>query len=323
MKRISRQDKSMHFQNLSRKEYFEGWYYKQVSPDEKTVICFIPGVSVSAGKTSPFIQAILARKSGETWHHISEWLDFKTPLSQDEPFSFGLGDNCFRRDGISIDYRGAQIQVKGKLSFGDISSLPVSFFAPTILGPFTYLPGMECIHSVISLNHSLTGSLNINGETINFSGGKGYIEKDWGSSFPKRYVWLQSNHFSKEGSLFFSWADIPVMGTAFQGYIAHLYYGGEHHRYATYTRGGCKLTAAGQGVEIVLTNKDSELRIKAAQSGGADLIAPHRGQMIHTIKEGLFGDVSFRLKKFEGNSVIEDQTALAGVEIVWEKGEKS
>ncbi|MCK7537696.1 MAG: tocopherol cyclase family protein [Marinilabiliales bacterium] len=28
-----------------------------------------------------------------------------------------------------------------------------------------------------------------------FSGGRGYIEKDWGHSFPSAYVWMQSNHF--------------------------------------------------------------------------------------------------------------------------------
>jgi hypothetical protein len=54
----------MRFQNLSRDEYFEGWYFKQVSHDEKTIICFIPGVSVHNGNSSPFIQAILTQNSG-------------------------------------------------------------------------------------------------------------------------------------------------------------------------------------------------------------------------------------------------------------------
>ena len=32
--------------NLKKKNYFEGWYYKQVSKDEKEVISFIPGISL-------------------------------------------------------------------------------------------------------------------------------------------------------------------------------------------------------------------------------------------------------------------------------------
>ena len=152
------------------------------------------------------------------------------------------------------------------------------------------------------------------------TGGKGYIEKDWGSSFPKRYVWLQSNHFSTEGSLFFSWADIPAIGTTFQGYIAHLYYAGEHHRFATYTRGTCAFESTGREVSILLTRGDKRLRITATQTGGAELVAPHRGQMIHTIKEGLFGRVSFHLETPGGT--LSDQSSLAGIELVWEKGER-
>ncbi|QII81181.1 hypothetical protein G7057_00970 [Jeotgalibaca arthritidis] len=42
------------------------------------------------------------------------------------------------------------------------------------------------------------------------STGKGYIEKDWGRSFPKNYIWIQSNHFNdNQRSLFFSYAHIP------------------------------------------------------------------------------------------------------------------
>lgn len=145
------------------------------------------------------------------------------------------------RDGLAIDVQGHTFKLKGELSFEDMVDLPATSYMPTIMGPFSYLPFMECIHSVNSLSHTLKGSLDINGQMVSFSRGKGYIEKDWGSSFPKRYIWLQSNHFREEGSLFFSWADIPIAFTSFEGYIAHLYYRGVHHRYATYTRGSLKL----------------------------------------------------------------------------------
>lgn len=322
MRGNSRQYRSMRFQNLSRKGYFEGWYFKQVSLDEKTSICFIPGVSVHNGISSSFIQIILAQRLGNVWQQITDWLDVTALWTQDEPFSLRLGDNSFHRNGLSIAYRGERLQVKGELCFHNPTVLPGSFWAPTIMGPFSYLRGMECIHSVISLTHNLSGSLQINGEPIDFTGGKGYIEKDWGSSFPQRYVWLQSNHFSQEGSLFFSWADIPAFGTTFHGYIAHLYYAGEHHRFATYTRGCCTLASKDNEVEIHLANGDCRLQIKASQSRGAELFAPHRGQMNRTIKEGLFGELSFRLEQPKKHLTQSDQSMLAGVELVWPKGEK-
>lgn len=180
------------------------------------------------------------------------------------------------------------------MDFHNLTNLPGSHGAPTIMASFSYLSGMECIHRVISLTHTCSGSLRINGASMDFNGEQGYIQKDWGSSFPKSSVWLQSNHFSQEGSLFFSWAEIPALGTTFHGYIAHLYYAGEHHRFATYARGSCNLRQKGHEVEILMTKGDCRVQITAPQSGGVELVAPHRGQMIHTIKEGWFGLMSFQ-----------------------------
>ncbi len=49
------------------------------------------------------------------------------------------------------------------------------------------------------MDHSVSGELEFNGEPVDFSGGRGYIEKDWGSYFPEGYIWLQSNHFDEPG----------------------------------------------------------------------------------------------------------------------------
>lgn len=315
-----RQYGTMRFQRLRRRRFFEGWYYKQVSPDEKTVLCLIPGVSVSGGKTSPFIQAILAEKTGGDWSQTSDWLNAEDFVARDEPFALRIGECGFRRDGVALAFAGDKIQVSGELKFHRCVAPPSSRWAPTVMGPFGYLPGMECVHSVISLTHEMEGTLQINGRKANFTGGKGYIEKDWGSSFPRRYVWLQSNHFAGNASLFFSWADIPFLGMRFHGYIAHLFYRGRHYRYATYTRGSCRLQTGGREAEIVLTNRETELRISASQAAGAQLLAPHRGQMVHTIKEGLYGRLSFCLQTRGEGEVHCDQTETAGVEMVMQKG---
>lgn len=320
MKENNRQYNSMRFQNLQRRHYFEGWYYKQVSSDEKTALCFIPGISVSQGKQSPFLQAILAEKTEDGWTQTTDWLDIADFHAQDEPFSLALQENRFSRDGIAVNLNGVNIRVSGELTFSNCIAPPATRWSPTVMGPFSYIPGMECIHSVISLTHGIEGSLQINGRAVDFTGGKGYLEKDWGSSFPRRYIWMQSNNFEGDTSLFFSWADIPYLGIHFHGYIAHLYHQGEHYRYATYTCGACRLEIQGREAEIVLTNRDSELRISALQAAGAELIAPHRGQMVHTIKEGLYGTLSFCLKRRGENSAYRGRTETAGVELVMTKG---
>ena len=81
------------------------------------------------------------------------------------------------------------------------------------MGPFAYFPFMECFHGVLSMKHRVSGSIVVNSKELIFNNGIGYIEKDWGRSFPKRYLWLQCNDFStEETSIMVSIADIPFLG---------------------------------------------------------------------------------------------------------------
>ena len=42
------------------KQYFEGWYFKQVTADKKFTISFIPGVSYNKTDSHCFIQCIIS-----------------------------------------------------------------------------------------------------------------------------------------------------------------------------------------------------------------------------------------------------------------------
>ena len=78
------------------------------------------------------------------------------------------------------------------------------------MGWYAYVPTMECFHGILSMNHTLTGQLTLNNSKLNFDGGKGYIEKDWGRNFPKNWIWAQSNHFlDSELSVSISLATLP------------------------------------------------------------------------------------------------------------------
>ncbi len=265
MSQSQRQYRSFCFQNLSRKAYFEGWYYKQVSADGMHAISLIPGVSKNVGETNPFIQVIYGERREDGWQVISDWLSFaKDDLKvTDEPFLFRLDVNAFRRDGISLDFFGQELRIRGSLSFYDEVDLPDSLYMPTIMGPFSYLPGMECIHSINSLSHQLTGSLFINEREIDFTGGKGYIEKDWGRSFPKWWVWMQSNHFEQEKvSLMFSVAKIPWLGHHFTGFLSFLKVKEKLYLFSTYTGAQIKKLHYQDGkIEILVVDKHHMLKI--------------------------------------------------------------
>lgn len=188
---------------------------------------------------------------------------------------------------------------------------------PNIMVFFAYIPKMECYHGVISMNHKVNGILKINSEDIDFNNGNGYIEKDWGTSFPKQYIWIQCNNFkNKNTSVFSSAANIPFMGKSFRGYICNLSVDGKEYRFATYNNSILKIESiTSENVVIVFENKKAKLKIEAVSSQPAELIAPQEGKMQKIIKEELLGEVKIHLLNKQNKAIYEDVGCMAGIEI--------
>jgi hypothetical protein len=307
--------------NLNKKNYFEGWYFKQVSFDEKTSISFIPGVNLFSGDEHSFVQYIYMNlnernekttKTGYIRYRLDEF------SYQNEPFLVQIGQNIFTESFISVRLKDEQFMIQGKLGFGTFQSIKKTLLAPSIMGGFAYVPKMECYHGVISMNHRLQGSLTINNKDIEFTNGKGYIEKDWGTSFPKEYIWIHSNHFKDPStSLFLSVAHIPFHVKTFKGFICNLIVNDKEYRFATYNNSKVSiLDQTKDSVTIVFTNKEAELTVKGLITCSGELIAPENGSMNKAIKEGLSGEVTILLKDKKQNKVYQDTGNLIGIEIV-------
>ena len=75
--------------------------------------------------------------------------------------------------------------ITGSISYTSLDRYPYSWFNPGIMGWYSFVPFMECKHGVVSMFHSLKGGLQIGDRYVDFNDGTGYIEKDWGRSFPE------------------------------------------------------------------------------------------------------------------------------------------
>jgi hypothetical protein len=175
------------------------------------------------------------------------------------------------------------------------------------MGWYGWLPAlMECNHGVLSLDHTIRGSLEIYGQTIDFTGGRGYIEKDWGQSFPTGYVWMQCNHFDAPGiSLTASIATIPGVGPVrrpFVGYIVGFLYDGLLYRFTTYN--GAKvdrLVIDDTTVTWTLYNRDHELKIVATRASGGLLLGPRRTDMHLRVDETMQAVLEIELNAINGS----------------------
>jgi len=304
-----------------RNDYFEGWYVKCVDADGTTPIAFIPGVSRDdAGGTShSFVQVV--RPGGAT--HYLQYRADEFHFDADT-FAVTVGPNHFSASGVKLALDCEAIAVSGELRFGPWRPWPVKLTAPGIMGWYRFVPGMECYHGVCSLDHLVDGELTIDGEAITYDGGRGYVEKDWGRSFPSSWVWAQSNHFAKRHvSVTVSVARIPWMGRSFIGFIAGVLLDGQLYRFTTYT--GAKLTAFESHYDgAKMTYEDAEYRLEVELEGAvaAPLKAPEHGRMVARADESLNAEMMVRLTRKRDRVVLLNDCGLhAGCEVMNSKDE--
>lgn len=299
--------------SLNHKNYFEGWYFKQVSMASSKVISFIPGISLNELDSHAFIQ-VIASPPVDTHYFRFDLSDFST---SDLPFEVRIGKNVFSQKGITINLSDEKIEIEGKLTYGQFKSIKKTLMSPNAMGYFAYIPNMKCSHGIVSMDHPVDGVLKYNEVSLRFNGDRGYIEKDWGSSFPERYIWMQGNHFERKGDSFMcSIASIPFMGTSFTGLIANLLVDGREYRFATYN--GAKIIKAistKEDVDIILKKGRLTLGIKAHIESTGDLKSPIEGQMAGTIKEGLGGTIGLVLRE-KDRIITQLFTGYAGIEVV-------
>ncbi|MDP8204092.1 MAG: tocopherol cyclase family protein [Candidatus Tenebribacter mawsonii] len=293
------------------RRYFEGWYYKVVNAAEDKAFAFIPGIAMDKkGKQHSFIQVLNGKKLTSEYFKF----DFGKFQSETGNFKIKLADNTFSSNYIKLDLPS----VKGQLNFSRQVPWPKKWYSPGIMGPFSFVPFMECYHGILSMDHNISGKLTFQDESIDFTGGRGYIEKDWGHSFPSGYIWMQTNHFSKQGiSLKASVAKIPWLGNSFVGFIAGLWVHDRLFSFTTYNSTRLiKSFADLDKVELVLENSKYRLEILAHRDATTQLASPISGFMQGRIEESMTSKVEVVLSDLKNNKILlQDTGRNAGLEI--------
>jgi hypothetical protein len=306
------------------KRYFEGWYYKHVDADASRVLSLIPGISYSADGTHKHSFVQVVPSDGEAHYFAFPAEEFRADPRP--PFTVRVGRNTFSREGAVLDLAEDGYVVSGELHFGPWAPWPVTALSPGIMGWYRFTPRMETYHGVLSMDHTVTGSVTRNGERIDFEGGRGYVEKDWGRSFPSSWIWAQSNTFDAEGtSVMLSVARIPWMTGAFVGNIAGLLHEGELHRFATYTGAEVKcIETHANSAHVILADRREELEIRLHGSDALILKSPVLGAMEGHDAESLGGTIGVTLRAVRGGRapvVFEGTGRQAGIEIMNDRDE--
>jgi hypothetical protein len=304
-----------------RPPFFEGWYYKVVDAAEANRYAIIPGVFMgrTAAESHCFVQ-VLDGNAGIATYHAYPVSEF---WAADDRLEIRVGPNRFTLDSIRLDIADDQRAVAGDLGFEGLLAWPVTWISPGAMGWFAWVPAMQCYHGVLGFDHAIEGALRVDGREIDFGGGRGYIEKDWGRAFPSAYVWMQSNHLDlPRTSVTISVAHIPWLAWSFRGFIAGFLWEGQLFRLATYTGARIERLDVGERhVELVLRDARHRLVVTARRTPAGVLKGPSGADMGVRVPETLRGemDVQFWERAGGGGVLLFEGTGRnAAIEVVGE-----
>lgn len=259
--------------------YFEGWYLKHQTSQGQT-LALIPAFHIDGGGRRSASLQVVSRDAA--W-----WLEYPELSFSRRPLQIQIGQSVFGSRGIDLHIRREGLSLCGTLRYG-----PLTAPRSDIMGPFRLFAGMQCAHGVVSMRHTLEGTLELNGERLDFSNGIGYIETDRGRSFPSTYLWTQCLWDGPEGgSLMLAAATVPLPVGGFTGCICSVFYGGREYRLATYRGAGIEeWSSSGAVIRQGKYRLEAELLSQRRQA----LRAPVEGRMKRTIHESLCAEVRYR-----------------------------
>lgn len=314
---FKKKEHTAYFQGNKKKEnYFEGWYFKMVSKNGAAILSVIPGISLPKEGEKPhaFIQ-IINGLTAETYYYTFSIEEF---YFSKKAFAVRIGDNYFSEKQLILNIEKGDSSVNGSVIMTNQIPYAYKKRKPAIMGWYRFVPFMECYHGVVSLNHQLSGRIILYNKVHDFSEGKGYIEKDWGTSMPKAWIWLQSNTFTNiNSSLMLSVADIPWLGKSFTGFLGFFYTNNRVYRFATYANSELNILPSTDNTLTIEIQNTKERFVLEIKNGNAGILkAPVAGSMDRRIAESVDAKLKITMFNEDNEIILIDSSEIAGLEAV-------
>lgn len=295
---------------VDKKDAFEGWFVKVDDRENGLMFSVIWGYATNIQGRHAFLQFQNTLKNETTY--VRYPLEALTWTA--DPFVLTIGRNTLSQKGMVLDFETPDLSVRGRFAFGVFAPLRrISFLKPNIMGWLSYFPN-ECNHAILSMHHTVTGTLAMGNAAWTLQDADGYLEKDWGTGFPKTYVWCQVNDWA-ESALVFSYATVPLLGRHAKGFFLVLHHQGEEIRLSSIEGSRMKAFTVSEDAFTAVVEKGSlRVTLHARQAHPVALASPNQGAMEARIKESLDGTVVLSVEK-KGKTVLELTSSRASIDV--------
>lgn len=299
-----------------KKHFFEGWYFKLCDPGMKESLSFIPGIFLGndANSSHSFIQVL----RGKTSQLIYSRMPSDSFHAEKNSFFIKIDSNSFSLSGITLNLPDVDLKIKGGIDFSQVKKWPDSALNPGSMGYYNFLPNMQCYSQVCAMSVNLSGKLIINKEEIDFTNGKGYIEKNWGRSFPYSWIWVQCNSFKNfDIAISCSIGHVPFLFSSFKGFLIGLYFENDFYKFTTINKSRLTIKECGNDVVIKTENNRYSLVIETYTEKDKFILCkgPIGNNMVPLVKENLMGKVKVTMfDKLSGKLLFYDEGNCSGIE---------
>jgi tocopherol cyclase len=325
------------------KKYFEGWYLKVTLPEIEQTFAFMYSIenpfdkeSYSGGavqilgideqylcRTFPDVKQFWASKNIFSFGHwgkhnlaiqpqLLSSQEFTNNIQEGYQVTATLNQGCIYNPK-NQNYCRWQYQIKPVFGWGNSN-----FLQQATAGWLSYLPIYDPGWQVTMAHGLATGWLEWENQIYQFTNAPAYSEKNWGTSFPKKWFWLNCNSFQNQTDLAITagggirdilwWQEtVGLIGIHYRGKFYEFVPWNARISWKIKPWGKWQMQAVNhQNYSITLTGKTDLL--------GAYVRTPTAKGLILNCRDTTQGNLVLELK-FKANVIVKANSNLAGLEI--------
>ena len=289
------------YQNKRKKNYFEGWYTR-FNTEDGIEFAVIFAVTKYEKDPHSFIQVFKENDKK------CVYLKYKV-----EDFSFNDGVVSIKNNQLSFDkliVKTDNIDINIEMS--NQETLTDLGLRQSAMGILENAP-LECFQEVVFMNGVSKGTCTLGNKKYDINGTT-YMEKTYGSKFPTKWIWIQSNK-NKENSISFSIGKVPVLGKiAINGFLCVLRTVEKSYYFSTSNFSRIKIAGTADKPIIILNKKGYKLKLFPTKSDDVLLVGPtKKGQMILDVFESINSNLEIKLY-YKNKQILHEKFEKVGYE---------
>lgn len=280
--------KKFEYKNKKDKNYFEGWYFRATDQNNKNY-AVIFAVTKNEEDPHAFIQVF---KNGDK-ECIYQKYDIS--LFRYEEGTVHIGNNTLSLHKVYVNVRDYILD----LAFERTIPLETS-----AMGYLEKAP-LDCFQEVVLLNGEASGTINKRKGHYRI-----YIEKTYGNKFPKKWLWIQSNHSKNNSDFSFSLGYIPLLKKTVPGWLFVLNTPTEQINF--HSLGGASLKTKEN--EVIIKTLRYKIHLQYTQKDTIKLVGPSpKAKMDLDVFESLTSTANIKVYKNK-KLLFEDSYINVGLE---------